>query len=385
MLVCAGPGIAQLRPTARFIACTHSSEFFDQAANLGDGFFYVNLYDAKIDSNVVTGKRGLILIHNTYLPSFAYNLSLCWLLCAGGGPYDRKRLLKHNFKRFFGEQLLRANPNIFSRAVFLETLLYEQVCMVPVFEAKAQQPELDRLATLGSELMSSAVSFHELGHYYLGRDPGTWGQVLEQFPDTVGPLVDRIGQRYGEPFAVEFKCDVMSVASCLNQYEEKAGREFCLRATVFAFATFAVLSSLTKSAELTAHNQRAIPDDVDFASIEKRHREYEFSLGIDRDFVERARLVAEFCESLARKDGLDLFGDEGAFPLRPTIVDDMVAFIDDVMVSDDRNAREMSLLVAEALSEHPRGVDYLFLRSRTFSFGSQRNPNGSLKAEAAPV
>jgi hypothetical protein len=37
------------------------------------------------------------------------------------------------------------------------------------------------------------------------------------------------------------------------------------------------------------------------------------------------------------------------------------------MESDDRNARDMSLLVAEALHEHPRGVEFLYLRSKTFS------------------
>jgi hypothetical protein len=371
--------IGVLRSTAKFVACSHSSEFIDQAAELGEGFFYVNLYDAKIDSNVVTSKRGLILIHNTYLPSFAYNLLLCWLLCAGQEGFNLRLLLKHNFKKFFGEQLLRANPNIFSRAVFLETLLYEQVCMVPVFEAKSKQPDLDRRATLASQLMSSAVSFHELGHYYLARDPRAWNQVLELFPEIVGPLFDRITKRYAPHFAAEFQCDSMAVASCLNQYEESAGREFCLRATAFAFAAFAVLCSLSKSAEKTARDQRSIPDDVDFDSIEKRHRGYDFSLGKDLDFVERARLIVELCEGLAGKDGLALFGEGGAFPLPPTIIEDLLAYVDDIMENDDRNAREMSLLVAEAMNEHPQGVDYLFLRSRTFSFGSQRNPDGSLK------
>ncbi len=371
--------IATLRSTAKFVACTHSSEFIEQAAEIGEGFYYVNLYDAKIDSNVVTSKRGLILIHNTYLPSFAYNLLLCWLLCASQEGFDLRQLLKHNFKKFFGEQLMRANPNIFSRAVFLETLLYEQVCMVPVFEAKSKQPDLDRWATLGSQLMSSAVSFHELGHYYLGRDVRAWHQVLELFTEIIAPLLDRARERYSALFAVEFQCDTMAVASCLSQYEKSAGREFCLRATVFAFAAFAVLSSLTKSAEKTAQDQRSIPDDVDFDSIEKRHRGYDFSLGKDLDFVERARLIAELCEGLAAKDGLTLFGEGGAFPLPPTIIGDLLAYVDGIMDSDDRNAREMSLLVAEAMNEHPRGVDYLFLRSRTFSFGSQRNPDGSLK------
>jgi hypothetical protein len=162
-----------VRPRARFVAVTHSSEFIDKGANLGDGFYYVNLYDEQIDSNLLiptTGKDKLILIHNSYLSSFAYNLLLCWFHCLRLGDQkdsqlNLSRLLKHNFKKYFAEQLLSANNNAFSRALFLETLLYEQAWMIPVFEAKATNSNLSRDADLGAQLMSLACRLTNSGTF----------------------------------------------------------------------------------------------------------------------------------------------------------------------------------------------------------------------------
>lgn len=375
--------IGIVRPRAKFVACTHSDEFIDPSTGPGGGFFYVNLYDETIDSNVIRTPRGLVMIHNTYLPSFAYNLLLCWLLGADpvrGLPVpDLARLLRHNFKKFYAEQLLHRINNMFSRAVFLETLLFEQACMVPVFRAQAADPGLSERAALGSQIMSSAVSFHELGHYHLGHDPRAWEASLGSFAAAVGPLYDRVRDTYPPAFVEEFQCDVLSVLSCLTQYGGTGDRAFCLRATAFAFAAFAVLSSLTKSAGASAADQRRTADDIDFGGIEKRHRDYTFTLGIDRDFVARARLVLELCDRLAGRDGQTVTDAPGPFPLPATVLDDLLAHVDGVMDCDDRNAREMSLLVAESLHDHPRGLEYLYLRSKTFRFGSQRNPDGSLK------
>lgn len=376
--------VAIMRPHAKFIAYTHSSDFIDSTANLGDGFHYVNLYDEQIDSNVIISPRGLIMIHNTYLSSFAYNLLLCWLLYAKHSEKDVPALnltllLKHNFKKYFAEQLLSTHNNIFSRAIFLETLLYEQVCMIPVFKAKAQDEELDRNAARGAQLMSSVLSFHELGHYYLGRDPQIWSEILNQHSDVLYPLFSSVTNTYPTLFVEEFKCDVISVISCLEQFKADLDREFCIRLIVFTFAAFAVLYSLTKSAKKTATDQRAIPDDVDFKSIEKRQIDYGYSIGIDLDFLERGRLITELCIKIAEKEKIAIFGEGGSFPLSATILDELLLYVEKVMESDDQNSREMSLLVAEALHEHPRGIEFLNLRSKTFGFGSQRNPDGTFQ------
>lgn len=376
--------LAVLRPRAKFVATTHSSDFIDSTANLGDGFHYVNLYDEQIDSNIIISPRGLIMIHNTYLSSFAYNLLLCWLLNAESSDKDTTDLnlpllLKHNFKKYFAEQLLSTHNNIFSRAVFLETLLYEQLYMVPVFKAKSQSSELDRKATRGAQLMSSVLSFHELGHYYLGRDPQIWDEIAKHHSDVIHTLFNHVSNTYPSLFIEEFKCDVISVISCLEQFKAELEREFCIRAIVFTFAVFAVLYSLTKSAKKTALDQKSIPDSVDFKSIEKRQINYEYSIGIDLDFLERAKLITELCIKIAEKEKIALFGEGGAFPLSAAILNDLLLYVEKVMESDDQNSREMSLLVAEALHEHPRGIEFLNLRSKTFAFGNQRNSDGTLQ------
>ena len=363
--------IALMRGRAKFVRYSHSSEFIDPAAELGEGFHFVVLYDEKIDSNVISGPRGPIVIQNTYLSSFAYNLFLCWLLrpehFAERAAPEPEVLLAHNFKKFFAEQLIHGHDGVFSRAIFLETLLFEQVCMVPVFEAKSRIPTLGRRADLAASLMSSALSFHELGHYLLKRDPNLWDAHVQQHPALEAVDRDVVNAGYTRKFVEEFRCDALSVISCLQQYGEQESREFCLRAISFAFAAFAVLSSLAKSAESTSENHRRVPDEVDLRSIEKVHREFGYSLGIDEALVERARLVIRLCDEMMRDGGGSLFADGGSFPLPPTIVDDLLGYVDRVMESDDRNAREMSLLVAEALHEHPRGLEFLYLRSKTFS------------------
>jgi hypothetical protein len=373
-----------LRRKAKFLAYSHSRDFIDPLAGLGTGFHYVNLYDEKIDSNLINSPRGPILLHNTYLSSFAYNLCLCVLWeakraanpLAGNEPTLEQRL-RHNFKKFFAEQLLHLHNNIFARAVFFETLLFEQTCMVPVFEAVAHDEDLQRKAEATANLMSMVVSLHELSHFLLAKDAREGEQLLAS-PAAIGALCQRVSRDYPAPFAEEFRCDAMAAVSCLQQFEPVLGRLFCLRALVFAFSAFAVLSSLTKSATKTAADQQKHPEYVDFTSIRKQHRDYDYSVGPDLDLVERARLIIELCTLLAQADETDLFGSTGDFPLAATIVDDLLVYVDTVLVSEDKNAREMSLLVAEALHEHPRGTEYAYLRSKTFQFGSQRGPDGEL-------
>lgn len=42
--------IRATRPRAKFTIISHSSEFTEPLPFLGEGYFYVNLYDEKIDS-----------------------------------------------------------------------------------------------------------------------------------------------------------------------------------------------------------------------------------------------------------------------------------------------------------------------------------------------
>lgn len=359
------------RPRAKFTTYSHSSTFIDATAQLGNGFHYVNLYDEQIDSNLLISKSsGLIIVHNTYLSSFAYNLFLCWLYGyerAGGNSQVVKMLLAHNFKKFFAEQLYCAHNDIGSRALLLETLLYEQVCMVPVFAAKAQEPSLSSRADIAANLMSSVVSFHELGHFYLREQEDCWSEILGQNPDTLQPMFLRVGSTYAAGFVEEFKCDAMAIISGFQQYQEVATPDFVLQALIFAFAAFAVLFSLARSAKVTAEEQQMAPAElIDFRSLEKVHREHDIKLGVDRDFVERAKLVVELCQRIAAQQHVALYSADGSFPLPETILMDLLPYIDRVLDCNDANARAMSNLVAEALCGHDEGMEYLYLRSKTF-------------------
>jgi hypothetical protein len=106
---------------------------------------------------------------------------------------------------------------------------------------------------------------------------------------------------------------------------------------------------------------------VNLRSIEKTNPEFAFSLGVDRDFVERTLLVVELGQRLAQQQGFSLFGTDPPFCLPQTITADLLAFIDTLIESNDGNARDMSMLVAEALQGHEEGLEYLYLRSKTFT------------------
>jgi hypothetical protein len=155
--------VKRLRPRAKFVAYSRSKDFIEQVPGFDVDFHYISLYDEQIDANLIKTQRGLLLIHNTYLASFAYNLLLCWLYSAGVPLAEqdalRRDLLKHNFKKFFAEQLIHHGSSLFSRALFLETLLYEQKMMVPIFEARTRDPELDARARESAGLMSLILSY----------------------------------------------------------------------------------------------------------------------------------------------------------------------------------------------------------------------------------
>ena len=363
--------ISRLRPTAKFVVYSHSRDFIQPVPDVDINFHYVNLYDEQIDANLIKSQRGFLLIHNTYLSSFAYNLFLCWLysvtLPAGDRALSRRALLKHNFKKFFAEQLIHIGNSVAFRALFLETLLYEQKMMVPVFEARSLSPDLDSRAKAAADLMSSLVSTHELGHFFFGNKPGAWETFIEHNPTSVKALFDRVSKTFPAAFVAEFQCDAFAAISVANLYAERAGGEFSLQATVFAFAAFAVLFSLARSAQKTAQNQTGLHDEVDLKSLEKVHRDFVFSVGIDRDFVVRAQLVTELCLGLASQKKFVVFGTGQQLNLPETITEDLLAFIDTLIDNDDDNARNMSLLVADSLQGNDEGFQYLYLRSKTFT------------------
>jgi hypothetical protein len=364
--------IRRLRPHAKFIAVQHSSEFIAPEANLGGGFFTANLYDERIDSNMITTGLGRVMIQNTYIASFAFNLFLCWLYGrrrppeAAGASVDA--LLAHNFKKFFAEQIYRQSDRVPARALLLETLLFEQVQIVGVFAAKEADPKLSADADTGANLMSFALSMHELGHYYLATQPGMWQAILESGPEALAPLYQQVEAQHAADFTVEFQCDAHAVIGCLGQYESRGGAQFVLRAVVFAFAAYAAMYSATATAAATAALWNAEPPEtMDFSDIAPMPPvDHDIKWAVDGEFLRRAHLVAQLCEAMATARGFGLYGDDGPFPLPATIVDDMVRYVSRVFDCADDNARRMSNLVALALTGHKEGMEYLYLRSKVF-------------------
>ncbi len=379
--------VARARRGAKFVKHAHSSSFIDPSAQLADGFHYINLYHEQIDANLIESKtHGLILIHNTYLSSFAYNLVLCWLYCQ---HQDRQQLLDallaHNFKKFFAEQFYHAHNSIGSRALLLETLLFEQVCMVPVFALKAENQVLSDQADTAAEIMSSVVSFHELGHFFLRTKPGAWQSVIAAEPQVLADLSSQVSESYPAAFVEEFQCDAIAVIFTVQQYENRCSHQFILRVLVFAFAAFAVLFSLARSARATGEAHEADPvETIDFRGLEKIHREHEIQVGLDHDFRVRADLVARLCQGMASGRGIVLYGRDAGFPLENTILEELLQFVDRILDCGDDNARAMSNLVAEALCGHDEGMEYLYLRSKTFK-GAGLAPEEGKAAVGTPV
>jgi hypothetical protein len=114
--------IRRVRPHAKFISVSHSSSFIDPAGNLGEGFYFASLYDEAINANLTKGDFGFVLIENSYIVSFAYNLFFCLLYChRRREPGLLNRLLVHNLKKFCAEQLYRQRNVVSARALLLET------------------------------------------------------------------------------------------------------------------------------------------------------------------------------------------------------------------------------------------------------------------------
>ena len=125
-----------LRPSLRDDFLSVGTAFDYDIAELGFRLkgIQCSIYDEALDAVLYRSKRlGQIVANNTYLSSFAYNIAVVWM--SYGAQYERlaareecelTSLLRYNLKKFFAEQLLNRTSSVFARAIFLETLLYEE-------------------------------------------------------------------------------------------------------------------------------------------------------------------------------------------------------------------------------------------------------------------
>jgi len=358
--------LSVLRPFAKFVHIKHSNDFVEH--ELEHSYYYVNMYDEKIDSNIYYSPYGLILLKNTYLPSFAYNTFLYWLLCTKESnqetlTFKLTRLLKYNFKKFYSEQLYRKNNNRLARTLLIETLLFEQGDIRQVSEEITS--DIDKKAKMGVTIMSHLISLHELGHFILNLETDEWEDMYFKNRDLIqGPL--REVSKVFPNLEDESKCDTIAVYSCLRQFSLEMGLEFVLRTIVFTYAVFAVLSSLEKSAEATAKNPENNNEVIDLDSFEKVNISYQFKYIADSDFIERTKFIIRLCQNIADREGVILFQNCGSFYLPHTILSELSSCANLIFENEDQYARDMSTLIAEALQGYPKGMEYLYLRSKTF-------------------
>lgn len=359
------------RPKAKFDAYSHTDNFMDLEAQIGKGFFYISLYDELVDANLVETPKGVLVIGNTYLSSFAYNLILAWIYEHKEGKINRDTinpLIKYNFKKFFAEQLYHNINNIFSRAVLLETLLYEQQLMIPVFEAANTNLSWAETADAVAGLMSGIVLFHELGHYYLTHATGMFPTLYNENERVLKPFFELLQkENYVPAFIEEIKCDIFAVYSLFMTDKGQASNDtLILRSAVIGYSVFAVLKSLQKSAEATAVEQKKEPDNVVLKSIKKSNREYTYQVGVYTDMVERARWMTILCEMIAADKKITLYGDDDILPLREDVSSYLNQYINEAMVQNNSNERAIAKLVAEAFFDHPDGIEHLYLNSKVF-------------------
>ena len=99
-----------------------------------------SIYDYEIDAVFLRSRGyGPIIVNNTYLASFAYNIAITWWLTGTSpsaaplsGGNEVSSLLRYNLKKFFAEQVLIRTQSVFGIAIFLETLIYEERAMRPL-------------------------------------------------------------------------------------------------------------------------------------------------------------------------------------------------------------------------------------------------------------
>ena len=335
-----------------------------------------SIYDEEIDAFVLRSKfHDLIVANNTYLPSFAYNLAIVWSRYGYQNAWllykpdcELARLLRYNLKKFFAEQLLHRANTAFARAVFLETLLFDERAMRPLFaQANVDAAFASRLKFFG-KLFSNLLIYHEIGHIVADKIPDFSGRLSEElkgFSFDINHLASKfpLDRR-------EFECDAFAIIMAWYQRDESIDAGFYLRVIAFAFAVLACMSGLGKSAVATtqAYPPASDPDLLDepYAKLPGAS----FKMGRDELAIERARAAAALCARLSPDENI-LYTNTADFPFHPSLIDVLANFSLDVLANDDEAERGLCELVARSLQGHPRGIRYLRLRSKSFLRGDE--------------
>ena len=370
----------EINQILEFIKATRPTAIFSDVIFLNEpnenvvSYYYASFYDLNIDSNFVVINGTPVVMHNTYLSSFVYNLSNCWLFGINREEQNSEPslnwLLTYNLKKFYSEQLYQVKNCVLSRALLLETLLFGQRHMIPVVEAAMNDPNYNSISALNQNIAFSILSHHELAHHLLKHNEGIWEVFSEQNKQVMKPLFPIIAQSIPS-LQEEIKCDLFSFILNLEKMRETQPLPLLLNLFVFNYAAIFVMYSLKSSAEksINDNTQYIKAHKVDFTSTQRGDIPYELSFIPDKGMLERCRLMIDICSHIALLNDVTIFEQVPAFPISEQIIDQLASLVDNIL-DFDLNDRGIAKLVAESLEGHPQGMDYLYLNSRQFT--SQR-------------
>ncbi|MGH8559284.1 MAG: hypothetical protein ACRESZ_17920 [Methylococcales bacterium] len=335
---------------------------------------YTEVWDAKMFRS---RHHGNIIVNNTYLSSFAYNIAAVWV--HHGDEYEHLKsnkdcklvqLLAYNLKKFFAEQIMRRSNCVFGSAIFLETLLYEEHLMVPVIKAADDNEKLSALYNYFQNLMSSLLLFHEVGHIVRNKRNDML-KLMQQ--DIAMEEFGSFWSGYHDKLQIEFECDAFAVLSLIRQ-RELTSLEMSLKIIAFAFVVFAVMSSIDKSAEATAI-QTPSSSEEDLDNVLGDMAGANFSVGIDKLAVVRAQSVQLIVKSVAKQNNIKLFEPHSDFLLYDDMAEVLTQFSLNIITRDNPPYRGKCEMLARALRGNPRGMRYLRLRSKKFSMPNGHSPD----------
>jgi hypothetical protein len=350
-------------------------------------FHYVSLYDHSISTAFRQINGVNFIISNGVLSSHAYNLALTWLWRQGEGiEANRERriaALRHTYKKFYAESLLRSKNRLIGRALLLETLIYEQDLMAPMFAAVRREPIWQETARHLADLMIDLTLHHELAHYLKRRSGARFGEVeRSMFEGKAAPLLASVGEQYDPQFAEEVSCDALAAHLAVTGEKSWAGLyDLGVRArmTAFAFLLFADLVSLERSAVATAAANMEEDGVIDLASVVRPKIQFSFAIGRSDRHDLRANLMLRLLNGYLKERGQELISEDSPFPFPETARAELeLAFktfadesepFDNGLTGTNLQRRGLAQLLAESMHGQDKAVEFLLWRSKQFSVG----------------
>ena len=377
--------LKSLHPTARMWNHGEVDAGRLQSEDAEQSFILVSLYEHDITEHFRALGGYRFIISNGFLSSHAYNLALVWLQGQDNRELRRVRF-RHNFKKFFAEVMLHRRDTMLGRALLLETLAYEQELMAPIFDAAKSNPQIEAAANLLASSMTGLAQHHELGHYFFARSRDEFMIEASKILDGVPMQVLQVsGASVEDIEPEEILCD--AVAAHIGIFAPGANENIAsdlqgnLRRTLFGLQAFYRLMNIRASALATAAESPSDDEVVSLGSEFRSPFRPVYAIGRSNQVEFRSRSIIRILEEFASRRGISIYGCEGGFPLSVEIWDDFDHAFENCLEEApagtpahqgcDSRGRGVMRMVAEALSFHPRGIQHLLWRSKTFKLGGQ--------------